>query len=53
MDENGKRNIGSHWTCLVTNDMKRAIYHDSNCENAPNEISNLLKSNQYKIGHTS
>jgi hypothetical protein len=53
LDEKGKRNTGSHWTCLVTDDMKRAIYHDSYGENAPNEIRNLLKSNQYKIGHTS
>ena len=48
-----KKNTGSHWICLVTDDMKRAIYHDSYGENAPNEIRNLLKSNQYKMGHTS
>jgi hypothetical protein len=53
LDESGKRNTGSHWTCLVTDDMKRAIYFDSYGENAPNEIRNLLKCNQYKIGHTS
>ena len=53
LDESGKRNTGSHWTCLVTDDMCRAIYFDSYGENAPNEIRNLLKSNQYKIGHTS
>jgi hypothetical protein len=33
--------------------MKKAIYFDSYGENAPNEIRNLLKSNQYKMGHTS
>jgi hypothetical protein len=53
LDESGKRNTGSHWTCLVTDDMCRAIYFDSYGENAPNEIRNLLKCNQYKIGHTS
>ena len=53
LDEKGKRNTGSHWTCLVTDDMKRAIYFDSYGEHAPNEIWNLLKCNQYKIGHTS
>ena len=53
LDENNNRNGGSHWTCLVTDDMKRSIYFDSYGENAPNEIRNLLKSNQYKIGHTS
>jgi hypothetical protein len=53
LDESGKRNTGSHWTCIVTDDMCRAIYFDSYGENAPNEIRNLLKCNQYKIGHTS
>jgi len=53
LDENNNRNDGSHWCCLVTDDMKRSIYFDSYGENAPNEIRNLLKSNQYKIGHTS
>jgi len=53
LDENGNRNSGSHWTCLVTDDVKRAIYFDSYGEREPNEIRNLLKSNQYKIGHTS
>ena len=53
LDENGNRNGGSHWTCLVTDNIKRAIYHDSYGEAPPNEIRNLLKSNQYKIGHTS
>ena len=52
-DENNNRNAGSHWTCLVTDDMKKAIYFDSYGKNAPNEIRNLLKSNQYKKGHTS
>jgi hypothetical protein len=53
LDEKGNMNKGSHWTCIVTDDMHRAIYCDSYGENAPNEIKNLLKSNQYKIGHTS
>ena len=52
LDKNGNRNGGSHWTCLLTDDMKRAIYHDSYGEAPPDEIRNLLKSNQYKIGHT-
>ena len=52
-DEKNNRNAGSHWCCLVINDMKKAIYFDSYGENAPNEIRNLLKSNQYKMGHTS
>ena len=52
-DEKNNRNGGSHWTCLVTDDSKRSIYFDSYGENAPNEIRNLLKSNQYKMGHTS
>ena len=52
-DEKNNRNAGSHWCCLVINDMKKAIYFDRYGENAPNEIRNLLKSNQYKIGHTS
>jgi hypothetical protein len=47
-----KENTGPHWTCIVTDDSKRAIYFDSYGENAPNEIRNLLKSKQYKIGHT-
>ena len=53
MNDDGKRITGSHCTCLVTDDMQRAIYFDSYGENAPNEIRNLLKCNQYKIGHTS
>ena len=53
LDENNNRNGGSHWTCLVTDEMNRSIYFDSYGENAPNEIRNLLKSNQYKMGHTS
>ena len=53
IDENGNISKGSHWTCLVTDDMKRAIYHDSYGESAPNEIRCLLKSNQFKLGHTS
>jgi hypothetical protein len=53
LDEHGNRNSGSHWVALVTNDMKQAIYFDSYGEKEPNEIRNLLKCNQYKIGHTS
>ena len=44
LDENGNRTNGSHWTCLVTGDMKRAIYHDSYGEAPSNEIRNLSKS---------
>jgi hypothetical protein len=53
LDEDGKRNTESHWTCIITDDMQRFIYFDSYGKNALNEIKNLLKSNQYKIGHTS
>jgi hypothetical protein len=53
LDEKGNRNTGSHWCCLVTDDMKQGIYFDSYVEKEPNEIRNLLKCNQYKIGHTS
>jgi len=53
LDEKGNRNTGSHWCCFVTDDMKQAIYFDSYGEKEPNEIRNLLKCNQYKIGHTS
>ena len=52
LDEHGHRNTGSHWCCLVMNDMKQAIYFDSYGEREPNELRNLLKCNQYKIGHT-
>ena len=52
-DAHGNRNSGSHWTCLLTKDMKQGIYFDSYCEKEPNEIRNLFKCNQYKIGHTS
>ena len=52
LDEHGDKNTGSHWTCLLTNDMKQAIYFDSYGEREPVEIRNLLKSNQYSIGHT-
>jgi hypothetical protein len=52
LDEKGNRNGGSHWVALHTDDMKRAIYFDSYGEAEPNEIRNLLKSNQYKIGHS-
>ena len=53
LDEHGNRNSGSHWCCLVTDDMKQCIYFDSYGEREPNELRNLLKCNQYKIGHTS
>ena len=53
LDEHGNRNSGSHWCCLVTDDMKQGIYFDSYGEREPNEFRNLLKCNQYKIGHTS
>ena len=53
LDEKGNRNSGSHWCCLVTDDMKQCIYFDSYGEREPVEIRNLLKCNQYKIGHTS
>ena len=53
LDEHGNRNSGSHWCCLVTDDMKQGIYFDSYGEREPNEIRNSLKSNQYTIGHTS
>jgi hypothetical protein len=52
LDEHGNRNSGSHWVALLTNDMKQAIYFDSYGEKEPNEVRNLLKCNQYKIGHT-
>jgi hypothetical protein len=52
LDEHGNRNTGSHWCCLVTDDMKQCIYFDSYGEREPVEIRNLLKCNQYKIGHT-
>ena len=53
MDAHGNRNSGSHWCCLVTDDMKQCIYFDSYGEREPVEIRNLLKCNQYSIGHTS
>ena len=53
LDEHGSRNSGSHCCCLVTDDMKQGIYFDSYGERAPNELRNLLKCNQYEIGHTS
>ena len=37
---------------LLTDDMKKGIFFDSYGEKEPNEIKNLLKSNQYKIAHT-
>ena len=52
-NEKNERNAGSHWVALITDDLKKAIYMDSYGEKEPNEIKNLLKSNQYKIAHTS
>jgi hypothetical protein len=52
LDEHGDKNTGSHWVALLTNDMKQAIYFDSYGEREPNELRNLLKCNQYKLGHT-
>ena len=52
-NEKNERNAGSHWVALITDDMKRGLYFDSYGEKEPNEIRNLLKSNQYKIAHTS
>jgi len=51
-NEKNERNSGSHWVALITDDLKKAIYMDSYGEKEPNEIKNLLKSNQYKIAHT-
>jgi Ulp1 family protease len=51
-DEDGKRNTGSHWTALVIDDNKQAIYFDSYGLEPPKDITNMLKSNQYKIGNT-
>jgi len=52
-NEKNERNKGSHWVALVTDDMRRGLYFDSYGEREPVEIKNLLKSNQYKLGHTS
>jgi hypothetical protein len=52
-DENDKRNGGSHWVALVIDDNKKSIYFDPYGVDMPLEIKNLLKSNQYKIYHTS
>jgi hypothetical protein len=52
-NEKNERNSGSHWVALLTDDLQKAIYFDSYGEKEPNEIKNLLKSNQYKIAHTS
>ena len=51
-DSDGKRNTGSHWTALITDDMSRCLYFDSYGLSEPNEIRCLAKTNQYKIGHT-
>ena len=52
-NEKNERNAGSPWVALITDDMKRGLYFDSYGEKEPNEIRHLLKSNQYKIAHTS
>jgi len=52
-NEKNERNKGSHWVALITDDMKRGIYMDSYGEREPVEVKNLLKCNQYKLGHTS
>jgi hypothetical protein len=36
LDEKGNRNNGSHWCCLVTDDMKQGIYFDSYGGKEPN-----------------
>jgi len=51
-NEKNERNAGSHWVALITDDMKKGIFFDSYGEKEPNKIKNLLKSNQYKIAHT-
>jgi len=53
LNEKGNVNTGSHWCCLVTDDMKQCIYFDSYGEKEPNEVRNLLKCKQYSIAHTS
>ena len=52
-NEKNERNKGSHWVALITDDMKRGIYFDSYGEREPTQIKNLLKCNQYKLGHAS
>ena len=52
-DEDDKPNKGSHWVSLITDDLKQSIYFDPYGLDAPKEIRNLLKSNQYKTAHTS
>jgi len=52
-NEKNERNKGSHWIALITDDLKKAIYFDSYGEREPTQIKNLLKCNQYKLGHTS
>ena len=48
LDAYGSRNSGSHWCCLITDDMKQGIYFNSYGEREPVEIRNLLKCNQYR-----
>ena len=50
-DEDNKRNGGSHWVALVIDDDKQGMYFDPYGIGVPLEITNLLKSNQYKIYH--
>jgi len=55
-NKKNERNAGSHWVALMTDDLQKAIYKyyfDSYGEKEPNDLKNLLKSNQYKIAHTS
>jgi hypothetical protein len=52
LDENNKKNSGSHWVALVIDENKQGIYFDSYGLEPPKEIKHLLKSNQYKIGNT-
>jgi hypothetical protein len=53
LDENNEINKGSHWVALITDDNKKSIYFDSYGVSAPTEIKNLVKSSQYKLGHSS
>ena len=51
-DKNGNINTGSHWCCLVTDDMNRVIYFDPYGEGPPEGIKQVAKLNDYKIGHS-
>jgi hypothetical protein len=52
LDENNKKNTGSHWVALIIDDNKQGIDFEYYGLEPPKEIENLLKSNQYKIGNT-